>query len=256
MNNARKLPRDYVIYTVGRIRIDVLSGARDRVRRKKAVSKPQYIKQAMDTASLKLDDQTVKRRDAAAGGDFSDPHWTGEQRRALDMAFKEGKLTASAEEEDLPQSPRSPRSAPRRGSKDSARASSAIAAIEGSALPVSSAKTPPPRGRSASPGEATSTEIATKPVSVKERAAAAAATGVTSHAAKTTEKHVVEKAIKDPIPKKWQDPSELNFMKLKKWLIAAGAPKEEVQLAPNKPQLLRMVPRFYQGEMKVKPPGP
>ena len=56
------------------------------------------------------------------------------------------------------------------------------------------------------------------------------------------------------MPKKWQDPSELNFMKLKKWLIVAGAPKSEVDSKPNKPQLLRMVPRYYQGEMKVKPP--
>jgi len=43
------------------------------------------------------------------------------------------------------------------------------------------------------------------------------------------------------------NPAELNFIKLKKWLKEAGCPKETVDAATGKDQLLEILPQYYTG---------
>ena len=42
------------------------------------------------------------------------------------------------------------------------------------------------------------------------------------------------------------DPADLNFMKLKKWLVAHGCPEEEVKGKMNKEELLKILPKYFQ----------
>ena len=185
------------------MRIDVLSGETTKVRRKKIVPQHQFIKQSMDTTSLKIDSETMNRREAAAAGDFSGGHWNKAQREALEIAFKQGKLMVEEESDEASAliSPRGMVTSPRhrRAGNDSEPVRP-----QGSVI-----KSPRHRSPTEKPSE-TKKEVPTR---------------------------------KDA-PKKWQDPSDLNFIKLKKWLLAAGCPKSDVDGAMNKAQLLKLVPRY------------
>ena len=51
------------------------------------------------------------------------------------------------------------------------------------------------------------------------------------------------------------DPASLNFIKLKKWLVAAGCPKSDVDACTGKEQLMEILPKYYTGSTAAAAPA-